>query len=264
MLSHIVPYNEARVPEDQPWLTADEREHAKVIGTDCLHDLNPDMEPWLADHLEAMASEGDQDAIGQVAPFCHFILTSDFRIVQEPNFLRWAIFLERCSHRVIDLTQVCQGREHSVGRYGAPSLKPEETWVSTIFSGLDEHDLFETMIFGGLLDHAAYRSSALLDAKKCHWEAVSLAHDLKRHMKRYGRSFRKDWIRLAKFWRLASLRGDGWVRNRGSAMGHVFVRLSQVPGPPPIPQPTLFHELCQTYLPRPTLAKPCKNTNDAK
>lgn len=265
MLQHIIPYNEANVATDQPWLTAAEIAHAKFECDLFDRRFHERMEPWMVEHLEQRVAEGDQQAIEQLHPLCHFILTTDFRIVQEPNFLRWGIFLERGLHRIIDKTDVCAGQDRDRDflsnswacqqrrkrkRQEAPIFKIQQTYVSTVFIGADQHELFETMIFGGWLNTICWRTSTLEAAKKAHWSAVTLAHLLKRYIKRHGRSVRKDWVRLDRFWRLGRKRGPEWAMKHLATMQKVENRLSRVPGEPSTPQPDLLHELAQHFLPR--------------
>jgi hypothetical protein len=264
MLSHIIPFNEANVVTDQPWLTPEDHAHANAVNTDFLQKVHGDMEGWMVEHLEEMASQGDQQAIGQLTPFCHYILTTDFRIVQEPNFMRWGIFLERGMHRIIDKTNICAGQDrercdfsswaaqqrHKRKRMDAPSFKIEETYVSTVFIGTCDDELFETMIFGGWLNTIRWKTSTLEAAKKAHWSAVTLAHLLKRYIKRHGRSVRKDWVRLSRFWHLARKRGPQWAMKHIVTMQKVEDRLGRVPGGPVMPQPDLLMELAQQVVSR--------------
>lgn len=256
---YITPYNEANVVADQPWLTPQEHEDTERVGIEFLRLMRSDMEDWKFEHLQARAAEGDQTAIRELNPICHFILTEDFRIVQELNCIRWGMFMERASHRFIDKTLICAGKPRKVlnlvpvnrkRRPNVPSFKLEETFVSTVFLGTDENELFETMVFGGWLDQVHWRNSTLEDAKKCHWNAVTLSHVLKRYIKRHGRSVRKDWIRLERFWRLAEERGPGWMIKHVPVMERVEARLFRVPGRPVVPCPNYFLDLMQRILPR--------------
>jgi hypothetical protein len=263
-MSHIIPYNEANVVTDQPWLTAGELEQAKVAGELFNRSLNDRMESWMVEHLEQRVAEGDQQAIEALHPLCHYILTTDFRVVQEPNYLRWGIFLERGLHRIIDKTDICAGQDrdrcdftswaaqqrHKRKRQDAPTFKTEETYVSTVFIGADQHELFETMIFGGWLNTICWRNCTLEAAKKAHWSAVTLAHLLKRYIKRHGRSVRKDWVRLDRFWHLARKRGPEWALKHVPTMQKVENRLSRVPGQPSTPQPDFLSELAEHFVPR--------------
>ncbi len=247
MNAHIVPFNEANVLANQPWLTPQDELQAKVVGDEFNAKYgSPRLEP------------------GRYSPLTHFILTPDFRIVQEPNFLRWGIFLERGLHRIIDKTDICAGKDrdrcdfdswaaqqrHKRRRQEAPSFKIEETYVSTVFIGAHENELFETMIFGGWLNTTCWRSVTLEAAKKNHWAAVTLAHLLKRYIKRHGRSVRKDWVRLERFWRLGRKRGREWAVKHLPAVQRATDRLCRVPGSLSLPQPDLLSELAEHFLPR--------------
>jgi hypothetical protein len=255
---YITPYNEANVIANQPWLTVEEHEQMKLMGSRFFHVRNPQVETWMVDHLEIQASEGDQAAIERLNPHCRFILTTDFRVIQEPNLPRWQMFMERSTHRFIDLTLICNGREPKdhgqewkrTRRSNVPSFKIEETFVSTVFLGKSEKQLFETMIFGGWLNHVFWRRNRLEAAKQCHWEAVMLAHQLKRYMKQHGRSVRKDWIRLEEFWRLAEKRGSKWMLKHVPVMDQLECRLIQVPGRPVVPCPNFFLDLIMYARPR--------------
>jgi hypothetical protein len=264
-MRHIVPYDEANVATDQPWLTPEDHAAASAINTVYLQQRHEDMEQWMVEHLEERASDGDQEAISKLWPFCHYILTTDFRIVQEPNCVRWGIFLERGLHRVIDRTDICAGVErdreyrsnswaaqqrHKRKHPNAPRFKIEETYVSTVFIGTGDEELFETMIFGGWLDMIRWKTSTLESAKKAHWSAVTLAHLLKRYIKRHGKSVRKDWIRLDRFWELARKRDAQWVLKHIDTLMKIDGRLGRVPGHPVIPQADQFVELAQQFVAR--------------
>ncbi len=265
MMPHIIPFNEANIETDQPWLTPAEREHAKMIGLTFTREMNPDTERVIMDHLEQRVNEGDQEAINRLHPFCHYILTSDFRIVQEPNFYRWGLFLERAEHRKIDKTQICDGaeRERSFDlsfhqrrrRHDAPTYKARKIWISTVFIGTGDEELFETMIFGGWHDGACWRASKLADAKKNHWDAVTMSHHYKNYMKRHGRAARKDWIRMDRFWKLANKRDREWAIKHLDVLERVDNRLLKIPGQPNIPQPNLLFSLAQQFLPRQGILK---------
>ncbi len=263
MMPHIILFNEANVETDQPWITPAEREHAKLVGDMFTHEMYPGIEKVIVDHLEQRVSEGDQKAIDRLHPFCHYILTEDFRIVQEPNFYRWGMFLERAKHRIIGRTDICDGierdrdyfsnswaRQHRRKWRDAPSCKPHAMWVSTVFIGTGDDELFETMIFGGWLDSIRWKTSTLGEAKKNHQGAVMVSRQHKNYMKHHGRSARKDWIRMAKFWELGRKRGTEWALKHLSVMQQVENRLSKIPGDPETPQPDNFSELVRHILPR--------------
>ncbi len=265
MMPHIFSFNEENVATDQPWLSPAEQAHAKMVGDMFNRTVREDMEGWLVDHLGQRASEGDQEAINKLYPMCHYILTEDYRIVQEPNFYRWGMFLERGKHRVIDKTDICSGieRDHSYfsnswavqqrrkRRFSdAPSFKSQEMYVSTVFIGGHENELFETMIFGGWLDTNCWRSSTLAEAKKNHWDAVTISHQHKNYMKKHGRAARKDWIRASRFWELARKRGYEWAVKHFLPMQRLDDRLRRIPGQPNRPLPDYLAELAQHFLPR--------------
>ncbi len=268
MLSHIIPFNEANVEADQPWLKPGENHHAKSVGDLFLREVT-DIEPVILEHLKQRVSEGDQEALTQLYPICHYILTTDFRIVQEPNFYRWGLFLERAKHRNIDRTKICEGEERDRSYFSdswdaqqrrkrgrdTPSFKIQEMFVSTVFIGTGEDELFETMIFGGWLNTACWRCTTLSEAKKNHWDAVTVAHQYKNYMKRRGRVARKDWVRMDQFWRLANKRGREWAVKHLSQMEGVDDRLSKIPGEPNIPQPNVLFDMVQRFLPREKILK---------
>ena len=163
------------------------------------------------------------------------------------------MFLERGSHRQIDYTQISSGREDR-GNCKSPP-KREDVYVSTVFIGCSERELFETMILGGLLDLVKWRSATLVDAKKCHWEVVTVARQLDNHLRRHGMRLRKDWVRMAKFWRLVHRRGPYWAYKHAPAMLAAFRRLTSLPGNPTIPMGNELFEFIESFIPRPTLAK---------
>ena len=252
MPPHVIPYNKANVIADQPWLD----------GTNCdsmFEDFvienteQRDIEPCIAPDMMARADEGDRYAFQQLYPFCHYILTEDYRIVEEPNFFRWGVFLEKAKHRLIDRTEICSGSERPgpFERHSdAPTFKSQETYVSTVFIGTDLNELFETMIFGGPLNGTHWRHQTLIDAKTRHWKAVELAHKLNRYMKRHGKTFRKDWLRLEKMYKFSNARGFSWLSKHVDAFESLHKRLYRAPGPPPIPQPNLVYQLVQMFIPR--------------
>jgi hypothetical protein len=137
-------------------------------------------QPWLTEERRADAAEY------KVYPFeglLHYILTTDFRIVEEPNVIRWGIFMEQ-PHRKIDWTPICHGKERQRASFAPPNwaqqhsrVRPpsmvEGTFVSTVFLGYDKDQLFETMIFGGWLNGVMWRSATLEEAKKTHWKAAT-------------------------------------------------------------------------------------------
>ena len=131
----------------------------------------------------------------------------------------------------------------------------EETHVSTVFLGYDRDQLFETMIFGGLLDGIPWRSGTLVDAKKCHYEAVLKARQLSNLMRRHGLRIKRDWVRLYNFRRLVRKRGNGWAIKHEDVARRAFLRLRRLPGQPPLPQPNVLFEMAESFMGRPTLAK---------
>lgn len=269
MMPHIVPFDEVNVIADQPWLTPEEHEKAKMIGDMMIQEISlSGDEPWMIPHLKAMAEQGDKEAIRKLHPLSHFILTIDYRIVQEINTYRWGMFLEKGLHRMIERTDICKGKERDhFSRSDNPSWaqqherkiqtppKMEETNVSTVFIGCVEDELFETMIFGGWYGSVPWRSATLIDAKKCHFEAVMIARRLNNYLKKYGKARRKDWIRLEKFWQLAEKRGEQWAKKKVDRMQKIADRIDRMPGSPPIPMGNSFYGLAQHIIGRPSLAE---------
>jgi hypothetical protein len=93
----------------------------------------------------------------------HYILDADNQIV-ESDFMTWAMWLED-ANRIVGYTEITS-----------------ECLVSTVFLGLDHRFfgkgpplLFETMIFGGPLDHETWRYSSWDDAETGHAVAVRKA-----------------------------------------------------------------------------------------
>lgn len=217
---------------------------ARTIKTD---------QPWLTETHHAQAAE-----YISFPGLVHYILTTDFRIVEEPNVIRWGIFMEQ-PHRKIDLTVICKGRERQKylltpswaqqhSRFRPPSMV-EETFVSTVFLGYDKDQLFETMIFGGWLNGIMWRSTTLERAKVTHWKAADLAFRLRAYLRRHP-SIWKDWIRLNKFWELRRKRGTDWAMKHIGVMSRVEARLSRLPGYPDLPMPDTLFSLCKKWSPR--------------
>lgn len=247
MLPNVIPYNKANIAKDQPWLSDIDPNYFDIPY---IYGCNTDIDPCVLQDLIVRADEGDQYAYQQIYPFSHFILTTDFRIVQEPNVLRWGVFLEKAEHRSIDYTTISVGRDH---KRGAPSFKTEYVSVSTVFIGAGENELFETRIFGGPLDGAHWRHQTLIDSKTRHWKIVKTARSLNRYMKRHGRSFRKDWLRLQKIHQFSSIRGFGWLSKHVDVLENLYIRLGRVPGHPQIPQPNIVCAMIQIFVPRESL-----------
>ncbi|MFA5767202.1 MAG: hypothetical protein WC919_04730 [Candidatus Paceibacterota bacterium] len=252
---NIIPYNKANIAADQPWLDSTDCDLNSVFEDFVLENASRsnDIEPCVAPDMMIRADEGDRYAFNQLYPLCHYILTEDYRIVEEPNFFRWGIFLEKAKHRMIDKTEICSGtkRPGPFERHSdAPPLKPQETSVSTVFIGTALNELFETMIFGGALNGTMWRHQTLIDAKTQHWKTVGLAHKLHRYMKQHGKSFRKDWLRLEKMYKFSNARGFSWLSKHADVFESLMKRLYRAPGPPPIPQPNIICKLAQIFIPR--------------
>ncbi len=239
MLPHAIPFDEANVATDQPWLTPVELEFSEQA--------EENMAERMAELMEGVLPE-----MRSLLPGHHFILTTDYRIVEEPNFFRFGMFLDRANHRYIDKTQISTGRED---RGNGKSPRRGDVYVSTVFVGGSERELFETMIFGGLFNLVKWRSNTLVDAKKCHWEVVTIARELDAHLRRHGKTFRKDWVRMAKFWQLTHKRGPRWAYKHSRSMLVVFRRLTSLPGNPQIPMGNELFEFIEGFIPRRTLAK---------
>lgn len=137
----------------------------------------------------------------------------------------------------------------------APAFKVSEIEVSTVFSGASERELFETMIFGGWLDSVKWRNATLIDAKKCHWEAVYLAREHANYMRKHGRRAAKDWKRVEDFWRLGHRRGESWMKRHWHGTALAYQRLGEIPGRPRVPSPNFVLDLAQLFLSRPTLVE---------
>lgn len=96
----------------------------------------------------------------------HYFYVLDVNRRPVPATLQeWAIFLEDDKNRAVNWTQATSQVE-----------------VSTVFLGLDHRHfgngpplLFETMIFGGALDHHMWRYSSWDDAEAGHQAAVRKA-----------------------------------------------------------------------------------------
>jgi hypothetical protein len=256
MLDNIIPYKKENVATDQPWLIEADSE---LIDKFDDFIITPDTDPCIVSDLKIRADEGDQYAFQQLYPFPHFILTEDYRIVQEPNFYRWGIFLERCKHRIIDRTDICSGmpqetvtfnRHYPIRDRDIPLCKIQETHVSTVFIGAMENELFETMIFGGPLHQNFWRHSTILDAKTRHWKAVNLAHEAKRYIKKHGRSYKKNWLRLKRVYKQMDSRNLNWVNKHSAMIESLFDRLNRTPGPLPFPQPNIMCDIAQMITPR--------------
>lgn len=235
-MTQIIPYNPDRVATDQPWLSPEEREKAIRVNDEFLSQMQ----------LVNFPIEGEK-SFG-LSAMRHFILTEDFEIVEEPNFFRFGMFLEYAKHRQIVLTHICDGREDE-----SPSFKTQRTEISTVFIGMDENTLFETMVFGGMLHSVCWRNNTIQDARKCHQLAIDIVHQFNAYMKKHGRRFCKDWKRLDRFYKLGRRRGTQWAFKHYSVMEGVFNRLFRAPGDPPLPQPNLFLDLAQMFIPRETL-----------
>jgi hypothetical protein len=250
----IIPYKRANVASDQPWM--DGFGDVDSISQQILlsqYQERGDLDTVVLQSKIAAADDGDRQAIVELYPLLHYILTTDFRIVEEPNFLRWGIFMEKADHRQIDLTEICNGvldRYPRAKESRAPQFRPEKAVVSTVFIGADLKCLFQTMIMGGLFNGVYWYHDSLSDAKTRHWKTVDMMHKFNRYMKRHGKSFRKDWIRLDKTYKLVNIRGFSWLCKRIETFESLYNRLSRVPGPPPVPQPSIVHQLAQMFTPR--------------
>jgi hypothetical protein len=99
--------------------------------------------------------------------FMHYVLDDEHRLVEEPDSSAWNAWYENDANRIVDWTQITS-----------------EVTVSTIFLGfnlnfsLSRHRkpaLFETMIFGGALDHDRWRYATWDEAQAGHKAAVRKA-----------------------------------------------------------------------------------------
>ena len=251
----IVPYKKANVAVDQPWLN--DLDEIDSISQQVLlnqYQENGNLDDAVLQSKIVAADDGDRQAIAELYPYLHYILTTDFRVVEEPNLLRWGIFMEKADHRQIDLTKICKG---SLGRspcdpkYSrAPQLKPQETTVSTVFIGADLKCLFQTLVMGGPFHGVYWYHESLSDAKVRHWKTVDLMRKFSHYMRRHGKSFRKDWIRLDKTYKLMNVRGFSWLCKHIETFELLYNRLGRVPGPPPIPQPNIVYQLAEMFTPR--------------
>lgn len=96
----------------------------------------------------------------------YYILDADNHPM-ETDLLTWGKWFERIENRTVAWTQITS-----------------ETWVSTVFLGLDHNHfgegppiLFETMIFGGPEDEYQWRYSSWDDAETGHKAAVRKARE---------------------------------------------------------------------------------------
>jgi hypothetical protein len=96
----------------------------------------------------------------------YYILDADNRPTKT-DLLTWAEWFERIENRCVAWTQITS-----------------ETWVSTVFLGIDHRHfgngpplLFETMIFGGRRDEYQWRYSSWDDAEAGHKAAVRKARE---------------------------------------------------------------------------------------
>lgn len=97
--------------------------------------------------------------------FRRYVLDAEHRPVPIRSLLQWAEWFENIDNRTVGYTQI-----------------NSQVTVSTIFLGLDHrYDergpplLFETMVFGGPLDHATWRYASWDDAEAGHQAAVRKA-----------------------------------------------------------------------------------------
>jgi hypothetical protein len=273
-LPQVIPHDPAKVREQQPWLTEDEHIFAEVQG----QAFNEHMRPFRESLDEREAWMGGTETAEQTYDkkarryrfWTKFIITERLEIVEEPNPIRWSMFLEKAKHRRIEFTTVSEGvpkkrlwtmtpwAEQMRARRKKeipPPLQAAEVEVSTVFIGTCPGEMFETMIFGGWQDGTRFKNATLIDAKKCHYAAVDLAKKALAYLRKNGRARRKDWIRMSEFWRLAQQRGREWALKHLRTIEKVDRRLSSIPGRPPSPQPHTLLGLATKFLARPTLVE---------
>jgi hypothetical protein len=178
----------------------------------------------------------------------HYILTTDGRIVEEPNFLRYAIFLERARHRIIRQTFLHQGHHYRYSSQKPPSKK-HEVLVSTVFLGMDKNCLFESIIFGTWLDQDIWRSRTMEEALETHQFLIRLVHEHLGYLRRHP-SLLKDWVRMRKFWKLAHKRGREWALKHAERMAMVDARLKRIPGDVHVPTGIFLDDLQAMVLPK--------------
>jgi hypothetical protein len=193
-LPQVIPHDPSKVREQQPWLTEDEHIFAEVQG----QAFNEHMRAFRESLDEREAWMGDTETAEQTYDkkarryrfWSHFVITERMEIVEEPNPIRWSMFLEKAKHRNIEYTKVSPGEprkwpwtqtpwsaqmEKRRKKEKPPSFHLAEVEVSTAFLGTAPGELFETMIFGGWHDCIRFKNATLIDAKKCHYAAVDLA-----------------------------------------------------------------------------------------
>jgi hypothetical protein len=278
-MPQVVPFDPAKVVEQQPWLTPEEHVEADIKGRMFMAHMQSfrdrlfpadeeEREAWMGD--TETAEQTYRNKVRRYRFFTHFILTERLEIVEEPNPIRWSMFLEKAKHRRIECTRVSEGvpkkRLWMMTSWAAqmqarrkkerpPPLQLAEVEVSTVFIGTCPGELFETMIFGGWQDTTRFKNATLIDAKKCHYAAVDLARKAIVYLRKNGRARRKDWVRMAEFWRLAQKRGKEWALKHVRVMEKVDRRLSSIPGSPPSPQPHTLFGFAANFLARPTLVE---------
>jgi hypothetical protein len=216
----FVPYDEKRVLKDQPWLTS-------------------------AENFDAIMRMANLPTL-----MMHYILTEDHRIVEEPNAVRWEYFMQRAKHRVLGRTVLVSGKHpfrNCNSRF--PYGKDTEVSVSTVFIGITEDTLFESIIFGSWLDNRIVRTLTYEDAERNHQSLVDLVRRVIGYVKRRP-SLRKDWLRVNRYWELARKRGPGWATKRFGLIEEAFERLSRIPGKPYIPCGEPLFDIGQRFLPR--------------
>jgi hypothetical protein len=268
-LPQVIPHDPAKAREQQPWLTDEEWAYTEVAGAE----FDKHMKPFRDSLLEREKWMGDTETAEQTFdknrrryPFwAHFILTTDFKIVEEPNSIRWSLFLEKAEHRRLEFTTVSSGVPKKRAwsetpwaeqmrarrkREAAPPIQVAEVAVSTVFIGTGSGEMFETMIFGGWQDGNRYKSATLIDAKRTHYAAVDLARKAIAYLRKHGRARRKDWVRMADYWRLAVKRGKWWALKHAIKMEQVDRRLSSIPGNAQQPQPPTLHGLLSKWMPQ--------------
>lgn len=211
---HALSYEGRDVFEDQPWLSYLDNELCESLGA--IHESR----------------------------LMHWILTPKFEIVEEPNSMRWSMFMERAEHRHVGNTRLPNFKWLD----NSPSIH-----VSTIFCGVAPNELFETMIFGGPLDHQRWKTDTYGGAKCQHQAAIDLVRQCCNYLRRRkrGRMLAKAFKRSAKI--VDSIR----TRNRRHynyyrMLYNAHVMASKVPGGLTMPHPNCLMEMAMLFISKPS------------
>lgn len=133
-------------------------------------------------------------------------ILKDGVVVPEPNVLKWGKWCDNPSNRVIEQTLLRNLKRSAVNGHG-------RVHISTVFVGVSEDCLFETMIFGGLLDEFQCRYDTMEEAKAGHQVALLSARIATNWSARRknGRQLKRTRGRLRQIDRLYRKRGAEWA-----------------------------------------------------